>query len=110
MEVINFFANFGREESALHDMGGKSSGDRVNEGETASKEKKVSFLTRQSSTKLINDEIVHPFVAPVNEDGVPRYSPKSLVKEKPSSFSTISMLWGAMQEEKKTLGLKLLIF
>ena len=69
MEVINFFANFGREESALHDMGGKSSGDRVNEGEMASKEKKVSFPTRQSSTKLINDEIVHPFVASVNEDG-----------------------------------------
>ena len=69
MEVINFFANFGREESALHDMGGKSSGDRVNEGETTSKGKKVSFPTRQFSTELINDEVVHPFVVLVNEDG-----------------------------------------
>ena len=62
MEVINFFANFGREESVLHDMGGKSS-------ETTSKGKKVSFPTRQSSTELINDEVVHPFVVLVNEDG-----------------------------------------
>ena len=46
MEFINFFTNFGMEESALHDVGGKSSGDRVNEVETASKGKSVSFPTR----------------------------------------------------------------
>ena len=45
MEFINFFANFGIEESALHDVGGKSSGHRVNEVETASKGKSVSFPT-----------------------------------------------------------------
>ena len=35
----------------------------------ANKRKTVCFPTSQPSTKLINDEVVHPFVASVNEDG-----------------------------------------
>ena len=53
----------------MHDVDGKSSSDRVNKGETASKRKSVCFPTSQSSTRLINDEVVHPFVASVSEDG-----------------------------------------
>ena len=69
MELINFFANFGREENALHDVGGKSRGDRVNKGEAASEGKCVCFSTRKSSMELINNEVVHSFIASVSEDG-----------------------------------------
>lgn len=103
MEPINFFANFGRKESALHDVSGKSRGDRVNEGKAASKGKSVSFSTHKSSMEFINDEIIHPFIVSVSEDGGTKIFAKSLVEEKPSSFSTMSMLWGAVQEGKKIL-------
>lgn len=69
MELINFFANFGRKESALHDVSGKSRGDRVNEGEAANKGKSVSFSTHKSSMEFINDEIIHPFIVSVSENG-----------------------------------------
>ena len=53
----------------MHDVGGKSNSDRVNKGETANKRKSVCFPTSQSSTGLINDEVVHPFIASISEDG-----------------------------------------
>lgn len=110
MEVINFFAKFGREESALHDMGGKSSGDRVNEGETASKEKKVSYPTRQSSTKLINDEIVHPFVAPVNEDGGAKIFAKVSCEGKAKLILNHFNVVGGNAGREKSSGFKVINF
>lgn len=35
----------------------------------ANKRKSVCFPTSQPSTELINDEVVHPFVASVSKDG-----------------------------------------
>lgn len=101
--AYQFLCKLWKEESALHDVSGKSRGDRVNEGKAASKGKSVSFSTHKSSMEFINDEIIHPFIVSVSEDGGTKIFAKSLVEEKPSSFSTMSMLWGAVQEGKKIL-------
>jgi len=60
----------------------------------------LANLARSLSMMKLYSLLLHRFV----RMGAPRYLPKSLVEEKPSSFSTISMFWGGSARREENSG------
>ena len=60
----------------------------------------LASLARSLSMMKLYTLLLHRLV----RIGAPRYLPKSLMEEKPSSFSTISMFWGGSARREENSG------